>query len=95
MARLMKKARLVKNAATHIKTRVINTMSKAKFDFSKHFEGRYKISTDLSARGPWSFEVKWKLDLLFYTRGGGGEGWTQLELTDACTWIFPYKFALF
>ena len=68
MARLMKIARLVKNAATHIQTRVINTMSKAKFDFSKHFEGRYKISTDLSAHGPWSFEVKWKLVLLFYTR---------------------------
>ena len=68
MARLMKIARLVKNAATHIQTRVINTMSKAKFDFSKHFEGRYKISTDLSACGLWFFEVKWKLVLLFYTR---------------------------
>jgi hypothetical protein len=35
MAQLMKNARLVKNAATRIKTNVINTMSKAKFDFSK------------------------------------------------------------
>jgi hypothetical protein len=68
MVRLMKNAWLVKNAATHIKTCVINTMSKAKFDFSKHFEGRYKISTDLSACGLWFFEVKWKLVLLFYTR---------------------------
>ena len=120
-----------------IKTCVINTMSKAKFDFSKHFEGRYKISTDLSAHGPWSFEVKWKLVLLFYTRwhrrcsflplyprcgpgnctkklkltnvregrglgreegcegGGGCEGWPQLELTDACTWIFPINLHYF
>jgi hypothetical protein len=55
----MKIARLMKNASTHIKTRVINTISKAKFDFSKHFEGRYKISTDLSARGLLKSSGNW------------------------------------